>query len=149
MPITSNRRSGTRRANSTAAAPRSRCFCRSMSLPSDGRVASCETRCDSGGDCRTGSALVGSVDGRDLALDALEQALELGAESCDGHDDGDGDQADHEAVLDGGGAAVLLALEAALDDVEHGEQVSGCAVHVDLPRLSAPVPPDRDCGESA
>src|SRR4051794_12679166 len=138
MPRTSRIRSGTTRANSTALAPRwSRSRCRivvllsarsrSSSLGASARVrmhsgaatlrgeGRCAGRCGSaGGGRRRGTA-------GQLAGDAVEQVAEVSAEQGHGGDDHDGDGADHEAVLDGGGA-LLLPLEAVLGEGGEGDE---------------------------
>src|SRR6478609_8029271 len=51
------------------------------------------------------------VAGSESAGDLLEQAVEAGAEGTNGDDDRDRDQRDHQAVLDGGGALLLVATD--------------------------------------
>ena len=48
------------------------------------------------------------VRGSDLGGDAGEEGVEVGTEDNNGADDDDGDEADHEAVLNGGCATVTV-----------------------------------------
>src|SRR4051812_49354340 len=121
MPATRRTSSGSTRANSTAAAPRSFLL---IVLPPAQKSA------------QRGAPRVGPrwATGRgrpeklcsERAVDVLEETVERPAERADGEDDHDGDQTDEQAVLDGRGAAVLAVLEAAGDDGQHGEQVCVC-----------------------
>src|SRR3954447_11814735 len=160
MPMTRTISSGRMRANSTALAPRcSRSRCCIVVLPPwscplpgpDVHRRSGPTgtgRCagmDGSGGGRSGTA-------GQLGADQLEQAVELVAEDHDGGDDHDRDQADHEAVLDGG-RALLLALEAVLSEGGEGEEggvglVHGCSWGVVAGQAGSGDPPSRLGSES-
>src|SRR4051794_29136427 len=132
MPTTRTISSGRTRANSTALAPRcSRSRCRMVILlfcsyplpgpdvprrsgPAERAAAPGWRRSAAGGGGRGGTA-------GQLGADQLEQAVELVAEDHDGGDDHDGDQPDHQAVLDGGGA-LLLALQAVLGEGDQADE---------------------------
>src|SRR3712207_1690928 len=119
MPATSRTRSGSTRANSTAAAPRSFLLTRISSK----RASAARPQA---------SHAVGDVGpglDSELSGDAVEQVPDAGSERGHADDDHDGDQADEQAVLDGGRAAVLAVLEAAGDEGDQGEQVCVCTGH--------------------
>src|SRR3954452_16175112 len=138
MPRTSMTSSGTMRANSTALAPRcSRrrllirahhlSLCRGAAAPRTGprrpapspRAASPNSRDGLRGQGSASSG--GSGTATELVGDALEEPLELLTEQHDRGDDHDGDQADHEAVLDGG-RALLVPLEAVLGEGHQADE---------------------------
>src|SRR5688500_384722 len=146
MPSTRRISSGRIMANSTADAPRSsfsrlRILLTSV-LESSGSYSSAAApvrgplRRGVVGATRTCSA---ADDGQGRA-DLGEQVAEPATQQRDGGDDGDGDQADHEAVLDGG-RALLVLLEAVLGEGDQADQ--GCVrlQHVDS-RGDGPAGPD-------
>src|SRR5665647_1958401 len=105
-PSTRRIRIGRMSANSTAAAPRSlrRSWKRIMWMAL--RVGG-----GAGGECGGGFRIPGrrrpyssSVERLELGGDAFEHGVEVGADQGHGRDDDDGDQRDHQAVLDCGGA---------------------------------------------
>src|SRR3954452_6716099 len=100
MPRTSMMSSGTIKANSTALAPR--CSRRRRLI----RAHHLSLRRNSRDGLRSG---------RELLSDAVEHVHEVVAEQGHRSDDHDGDQADHEAVLDGG-RALLVALQTVLGE---------------------------------
>src|SRR4051794_20026099 len=120
MPRTSVMSSGTMKANSTALAPRcSRrrlltrahhlSLCRGAAAPRTGPL-----RRNSRDGLRSGSGL-------ELPGDLLEHDREVVAEEGHRADDHDGDQADHEAVLDRG-RALLAPLEAVLGEGHQADE---------------------------
>src|SRR4051812_30657401 len=85
------------------------------------------------------AALLGGGARRDLAAGVGEDALEAATEGEDHNDDQRGDAGDQEAVLDGGGAALVHLGEAA---VEHDAQVvkhGGSSLQW-IPRAGAAAP---------
>src|SRR3954470_10245403 len=108
MPSTRRTSSGTINANSTALAPRS---------PGRRRVIRATSSVCSGAAvppwgpprraAATGRRRSGPAAGQGLK-DLVEQVVEAIPEQAHGEDDGDRDQADHQAVLDGGRALLLL-----------------------------------------
>src|SRR3954454_16290834 len=122
MPSTSTMSSGTMKANSTALAPRSprmRFFIPHLTaLPGVRRRSGPRVR----GPLRRTAATrtgAGSARGGELVGDLGEQLVELVAKRHDGRDDHGGDQADHEAVLDRGGALLLLEAVLGVVDEDH------------------------------
>src|SRR5215212_5012635 len=150
MPTTSATSSGTISANSTALAPRSsRSRRRDIEdlLPGVG-VGACAAQRPGGGPLRRGDGRVGSVAAGQRLADDGEEVVQLATEDEDGADDDGGDQADHEAVLDGG-RALLLALQAVLGEGHEGDQ-GGERVHhgvapggVSRPGRAGDDPPSR------
>src|SRR5688500_3851645 len=135
MPSTRRISSGRIMANSTADAPRSsfsrlRILLTSV-LGSSGSYSSAAApvrgplRRRVVGATRTCSGSDGGKGPGDL----VEQGLQAVAEQGDGEDDGDGDQADHEAVLDGG-RALLVLLEAVLGEGDQADQGCVRVLHV-------------------
>src|SRR4051794_32780825 len=133
MPRIRTISSGRMKANSTAVAPRSSRNCFFMCVPSSSplggadRSAPCVQR-------RSGPPSWGPLrrwqcsDLRQGVDDLLEETVERVAEDDDGRDDGDRDQAHHEAVLDGGGA-LLLATETVLGESQQAHE-GGERVHL-------------------
>src|SRR4051794_11304375 len=129
IPSTSTMSSGTIKANSTAVAPRS---LRSLSritahLLRIGLLSSMGTDVQRRSDPDVGAAAPesrrearGRTSGQGVR-DIREQALQLFTEEGDGPDDRHCDQADHEAVLDGG-RALLVALQAVLGEGDQADQ---------------------------
>src|ERR687894_1590800 len=125
MPSTRTSSSGTTIANSTAPAP-----CSSRSRVRTGPpppLASSSPWCGAAQRPRgDGAAAPWRCEGllgdraAEAADDLPEELVEATAEGDHGGDDDDRDQADHEAVLDGG-RALLLALEALLDERVEGD----------------------------
>src|SRR4051812_48055853 len=124
MPSTSAMSSGTISANSTALAPRSS---RSRRRDTEDLLPSW-MRARRSGPRGTGRCAAKTCAGSGQGVgDVLEQAVELVAEDQHGADDDSGDQAHHQAVLDGGGA-LLLALQALLGEGHERDQ-GGVRVH--------------------
>src|SRR4051812_1571696 len=121
MPTSSASSNGTISANSTALAPRSPVRRRDIGdlLPRHVRARRSGPRGTGRCAARTGSP--GSAGLGDGVGDLREEVVELAAEQQHGADDDGGDQADHEAVLDGGGA-LLLALQALLGEGHERDQ---------------------------
>src|SRR5690242_8381414 len=128
MPTTRRTSSGTISANSTALAPRSsRSRRRSMAVLLPGVDVGAAQRPEGGGPLRRGDVRGGSVAAGEGVGDHREEVVELAAEQQHRADDDGGDQADHEAVLDGG-RALLLALQAVLGE-GHERGQGGERVH--------------------
>src|SRR3954447_53696 len=144
MPSTSRRSSGTMKANSTALAPRSS---RSRAAIPAHHLSSCSGAAAprrAGPLRRNSRDRVGSASlGLHRAGDVVEHRLQVVAEQGDGGDDHDGDQADHEAVLDGGGA-LLLALETSRRDGDQADDGGVGLLHVRAPEGSAGRPGSAD-----
>src|SRR4051812_30347840 len=126
MPRTSMMSSGTMKANSTALAPRcSRrrllirahhlSLCRGAAAPRTGPL-----RRNSRDGLRSGGELLG---------DAVEHVHEVVAEEGHRADDHDGDETDHEAVLDGG-RALLVALQTVLGECDEAGEGGVCVKHL-------------------
>src|SRR5688500_12479431 len=98
------------------------------------------------------------IPGSERAGDRAEEGVEAATEGGHGADDGNGDQRDHQAVLDGGGALLLVATDEHEGDelLEHGISPFGgiCEwVFVPSPRgpveeysAAFPEPPNRVIG---
>src|SRR3954451_25464006 len=126
MPRTSMMSSGTTKANSTALAPR--CSRRRRLIR-----AHHLSLCRGAAGPRTGPLRRNSRDGLrsggELLRDAVEHLQEVVAERGHRPDDHDGDQADHEAVLDGG-RALLVALQTVLGEGDEAGEGGVCVKHL-------------------
>ena len=110
--------------------PPPRCRCSGAAAPAGAGPLRRSSRCAGG---RSLAAV--ATAGRRRSV--CEERVELVAEQDDGRDDRDGDQADHEAVLDGGGA-LLLATQTVLGEGDQADEGGVRVHHVVLPEGCRP-----------